>query len=148
MSIYSDVDRLKATLDVFRPLSPEIEARILQKFRLDWNYHSNAIEGNALTIGETHSLLLHGLAAEGKPLRDHIEMRGHNKAILTVENIAKNKYQLDESIIKELHHILLQEPHEISIQKHSGIDRKYIIPGQYKRTPNNVFTSTGEIFYF
>ena len=25
----------------------------MQKFRLDWNYHSNHLEGNSLTYGET-----------------------------------------------------------------------------------------------
>lgn len=39
----------------------------MQKFRLDWNYHSNHIEGNSLSYGETKALLLHGITANGKP---------------------------------------------------------------------------------
>ena len=49
---------LKKELDAFRPLSKEDEYRIMQKFRLDWNYHSNKLEGNSLTYGETKALLL------------------------------------------------------------------------------------------
>ena len=71
MPLFAALDRLKADLDALRPLAPEQEQRVLQKFRLDWNYHSNAIEGNSLTLGETRSLLLHGLTAEGKTVRDH-----------------------------------------------------------------------------
>ena len=33
-------------------------ARAFQKLRLNWNYHSNAIEGNQLTYGETVALLM------------------------------------------------------------------------------------------
>ena len=37
--------------------------------RLEWNYHSNAIEGNFLTLDQTYSLLLNCLTAAGKPMR-------------------------------------------------------------------------------
>jgi len=37
--------QLKQELDELRPLSKEDERRIMQKFRLDWNYHSNHLEG-------------------------------------------------------------------------------------------------------
>ena len=62
MPLFAALDRHKADLDALRPLAPEQEQRVLQKFRLEWNYHSNAIEGNSLTLGETRSLL-HGLTA-------------------------------------------------------------------------------------
>lgn len=35
------IHQRKAEVDALRPLSLEQEGRILQKFRLDWNYHSN-----------------------------------------------------------------------------------------------------------
>ena len=71
MPLFAALNRLKADLDALRPLAPEQEQRVLQKFRLDWNYHSNAIEGNSLMLGVTRSLLLHGLTTEGKTVRDH-----------------------------------------------------------------------------
>ena len=33
--------QLKKELDALRPFNKKDEARIMQKFRLDWNYHSN-----------------------------------------------------------------------------------------------------------
>jgi len=72
---------LKEQLDELRPLKKEDELRIMQKFRLDWNYHSNNIEGNSLTYGETKALLLFGITAQGKPLKDHFEITGHNEAV-------------------------------------------------------------------
>ena len=63
------IDALKAELDQLRPLDRELEERVLQKFRLWWTYHSNAIEGNKLTQGETEMFLMEGLTAKGKPLK-------------------------------------------------------------------------------
>ena len=66
------IDQLKSELDALRPLPPDVLAQVQQKLRLEANYHSNAIEGNSLTLGETRSLILHGLtrsrqAHEGSP---------------------------------------------------------------------------------
>jgi Fic family protein len=44
-----EVSRKKKELDALRPFSQEVEGRVMQKLRLEWNYHSNAIEGNKLT---------------------------------------------------------------------------------------------------
>jgi Fic family protein len=84
MSLFADLDRLRADLDALRSLAPEQEVRVLQKFRLEWNYNSNAIEGNSLTLGETCSLLLHGVAASGKSIRDHDDIRNYNKVVAEV----------------------------------------------------------------
>ena len=39
---------LKLELDKLRPISKEREGKIMQKFRLDWNYHSNHEAGRGL----------------------------------------------------------------------------------------------------
>ena len=43
--------QLHQQLEDLRPLSKEDELRVMQKFRLDWNYHSNHLEGNSLSHG-------------------------------------------------------------------------------------------------
>ena len=140
---------LKKELDTFRPLSNEIEQRIMQKFRLDWNYHSSNIEGNKLTYGETKALLLFGVTAQAKPLHDHLEMQGHNEAIKWLEEIIKNERPLTESFIRELHKLILVEPYEVPAQTPDGKpSTRMITIGQYKSVPNHVKTITGEIFYF
>ncbi|UOR05666.1 Fic family protein [Hymenobacter aerilatus] len=143
------MDLLKRELDELRPLSPEQEARILQKFRLDWNYNSNAIEGNSLTLGETRSLLLHGLTAEGKPLRDHLDIKGHNEAVRGLEEMVHDERPLTEQFIREMHQVLLGEGYDVPAQTPDGQPtRKHVQPGRYKSSPNNVLTVTGEMFYF
>lgn len=140
---------LKKELDELRPLLSDAEQRIMQKFRLDWNYHSNSLEGNALTYGETRVFLLHHITAQGKPLKDHLEIKGHNDAILWIEEVVKQERPLTEQFIRELHKLVLGEPYEVDAQTPDGAPtKKRIQPGQYKTTPNHVKTRTGEIFRF
>lgn len=141
---------LKKKLDLLRPLEKEQEARIMQKFRLDWNYHSNNLEGNSLTYGETKALIMHGITAQGKPLKDHFEIKGHNEAINWILDIVKGSdYPLTENFIRELHTLLLKESYEVDAQTPDGKPtKKRVKVGSYKTSPNHVQTKTGEMFYF
>ncbi len=140
---------LKDELDGLRPIDAEQEKRIMQKFRLDWNYHSNHLEGNSLTYGETKALILFGITAQGKPLKDHFEMTGHDEAVKWVEEVLHNERPLTETFIRELHTLLLKEPYQIDAITPDGVPtKKWVKVGEYKSTPNHVKTSTGEIFRF
>lgn len=61
---FSQLDALKAEWQALQPLQAEPAARLWKKLRLEWNYHSNHIEGNTLTYGETELLLLQRPPAE------------------------------------------------------------------------------------
>ena len=140
---------LKQELDNLRPINTEQENRIMQKFRLDWNYHSNHLEGNTLTYGETKALILFGVTAQGKPLKDTLEITGHNEAIDWVIDMVKGERPLTENFIRELHKMLLREPYEKKAISPDGLPTSRTINvGSYKTTPNHVLTGTGETFYF
>ncbi len=140
---------LKLQLDEIRPLSTEIEQKIMQKFRLDWNYNSTNIEGNTLTYGETKALLLFGHTAQAKPLRDHLEMTGHDEAIKYIEEVVKQERPLNENFVRELHKLILKEPYQVDgITEDGEKVKKWVKIGQYKTSPNHVKTKTGEIFRF
>lgn len=149
MEALEKVERLKAELNALRPISAEMEARIMQKFRLDWNYHSNKLEGNSLTFGETKALILFGLTANGKPLKDHFEITGHDEAIKWIEEIVKGETTLTETFIRQLHTLLLKESYKVDALTPDGKPtRRRIEVGRYKTMPNHVLTRTGEMFYF
>ncbi|MDQ3749912.1 MAG: Fic family protein, partial [Acidobacteriota bacterium] len=149
MNFLMTAEQLKNELDTLRPLDNEAEARIMQKFRLDWNYHSNNLEGNSLTYGETKALILFGITAQGKPLKDHFEITGHNEAINWILEIVKDETPLTEKFIRELHSLLLKESSYKEAQTPNGKPtRRKIEVGKYKTLPNHVNTVTGEIFYF
>ena len=140
---------LKEKLDRLRPIDKVQEGRIMQKFRLDWNYHSNHLEGNSLTYGETKALLLFGVTAQGKPLQDHFEITGHNEAINWVIDVVKGDYPLNENFIRELHTLLLKQSYVVNAITPDGKPtKKRIQVGSYKTSPNHVRTKTGEMFYF
>ena len=122
----------------------------MQKLRLDWNYHSNAIEGNTLTQGETRIFLLHGLTAKGKPLRDHLDLKGHDEAIDYMAAVIRQNDPLTEAALRELHKLLLgKEPYRVPAQTSDGqATRKEIVPGRYKVQPNHVETVTGKVHYY
>lgn len=143
------IDQRKAEVDALRPFSQEQEGRIMQKFRLDWNYHSNAIEGNSLTYGETIAFLMEGLTAKGKPFKDHLDIKGHNEGIDYLMHFIKNRDQLSEKIIRELHEMILVEPYSNPAQTPDGqkVD-KLVTLGKYKTQPNHVKTPTGETHYY
>ncbi len=148
-SVISRVDELKSQVDALRPIDAEQEARVMQMFRLDWNYHSNAIEGNTLTLGETRAFLLHGITAKGKPFRDYLDIKGHNEAIAYLEDMVRGQELLTEAAIRELHRILLVEPYEVDAVTSAGWPtRRRIAVGQYKTAPNHVRTSIGEVHYY
>lgn len=143
------IDQLKRELNAMRPLPPVTVAQLGQKLRIESSYHSNAVEGNSLTLGETRSLILHGLTARGKPMRDHLDIEGHNEAVKAIEDAVQRKCRFTEVFIRQLHTVLLKEPYELDAQTPDGNHAKHRIEiGTYKSKPNNVRTSTGEIYYF
>ena len=149
METLERAEQLKAELDDLRPLDSDAEARIMQKFRLDWNYHSNNLEGNSLTYGETKALILFGITAQGKPLKDHFEITGHNEAINWVLDLVKGDTELTEVFIRELHTLLLKESsYKEALTPDGKPTRRKIEVGKYKTQPNHVITVTGETFYF
>ncbi len=147
--ILDAIDRLNADIDALRPLDPEVEQRVMDKFRLAWNYHSNAIEGNTLSRGETRAFLLEGITAHGKPFKDYLDIKGHDAAIEYLLDYLRSDEQLTEVDIRRLHEILLVEPHEIDAKTPDGrIVKRTVEIGRYKRYPNHVETSTGKIKYY
>ena len=105
--LLTEIDRLKSQLDALRPL-PEHSVRTLhEQHVLEWTYHSNAIEGNTLTLKET-KVVLEGITVGGKSLREHFEAINHGEAIDYVEAIVTGKETLSEWHIKNIHQLVLK----------------------------------------
>ncbi|MXX14072.1 MAG: Fic family protein [Gemmatimonadetes bacterium] len=61
----------------------------------------------------------------------------------------KRNELLNEVFIRNLHKVLLKEPYENDAITQDGQSvKRRIAIGEYKTQPNNVWTSTGEIYYF
>lgn len=102
------IDRKKAELDSRRPLTEGEAERLTEEFVVEYTYNSNAIEGNTLTLWET-DMVLRGLTIAQKPLKDHIEAVGHKDAFYFVRNLVKDQVPLTESVIKQIHYLVLAD---------------------------------------
>ena len=147
---FETINALKAEWDDLQPLLPADERRLWQKLRLEWNYHSNHIEGNTLTYGETLLLLLHGQTHGNHTMREYEEMKAHDVGIEHLRNLAADRGRLITPIdIRDLNKIILKEPFWKPTQTPEGqASRAQVIPGEYKTLPNSVITATGELFEY
>jgi Fic family protein len=62
-------------------LDDDLRRELLAQIRDLWTHNSTALEGNTLSLGDTHFILEEGLTVSGKPVRDHQEVIGHARAI-------------------------------------------------------------------
>ena len=102
------IDEKKAILDTLRPLTAGEVARLKDEFLVEFTYNSNAIEGNTLTLQET-AMVLEGMTIDRKPLKDHLEVIGHRDAFEYMLQLVKEKIQLSERVIKEIHSLVLMD---------------------------------------
>ena len=128
-SLLAQIDRKKVELDGRRPLTAGEAARLNEEFIVEYTYNSNAIEGNTLTLRET-DLVLRGLTIDQKPLKDHLEAVGHKEAFDFVSEPVKDHVPISESIIKQIHYLVLADKKE---------DR-----GVYRRVPVRIMGAQHE----
>lgn len=131
---FKKLDELKAKLDNYRPLSYEAVKNLHEDLVLRWTYHSNAIEGNTLTLQET-KVALEGITVGGKTLREHFEAINHKDAILFIEQLAQKNEFLSEYIIKQIHSLILKNIDD----ENKGTYRKInvLISGAEHKPPQN-----------
>lgn len=148
--VLAEIDLLKAKLDSLLPMKREDEERLWKKFRLEWNYNSNHIEGNTLTYGQTELLLIFDKTTGDHDMREYEEMKAHDVAIKKVVEYANDKSRdLAEADIRELNKLILVRPFwSDAITPDGQPTRKLIQPGEYKKQPNSVRLQNGEIFHY
>jgi Fic family protein len=95
-------------LDALRQgFRPDALDSLDQAHRLDITFTSNAIDGNTLTLGETAAIVENGATVVGKPLKDHLEVVEHAKALEWICGTeARSGPSLSERDIKHLHRLL------------------------------------------
>ncbi len=101
------LDLLKEKLDQYRPLPKAVLDNLHEDLILRWIYHSNAIEGNTLTLKET-KVVLEGITVGGKTWREHLEVINHRGAILFVETLVQKSEIVSEWQVKNIHQLILK----------------------------------------
>lgn len=107
VNFFNEVDNLKKELDSKRPISKETLKSLKESINLEWIYNSNGIEGNTLTLRETQ-VVLEGITVGGKTITEHLEAINHEKAILYLDDLVKDKQPITEWNIKNIHQLILK----------------------------------------
>jgi len=105
--LLSRIDEKMQRLNSVRPLSRDVLKKLHEEMRVLHTYHSNAIEGNTLTLSETQLVLEEGITIGGKSLREHLEATNNAKAFDLLENIAGQKTTIDHITIQEIHEAVM-----------------------------------------
>lgn len=137
-NIKTTIDTIKSEVAAFGELTIEQKKKINYKFRLEWNFNSNSMEGNTLTIEETRSVMIGNLTVNDKPLKDVLEMQGHDQVITEILRIGKGELRLSEKRICEIHSAIMHEEDETKKDK----------IGRWKVEPNMIYNSKGERYDF
>jgi len=114
-------------------LTPEVLHRLRRFFRIKNIYHSNAIEGNRLDIGETRQVVEQGLTLTGKPLKDQAEARNLSDALDYLEALVSGSgTPITEHDLRQIHALVLK-----GIDSHAGAYRnvQVAIGGSKYRPP-------------
>lgn len=96
--------------------------RISQYFKIKGIYHSNAIEGNSLSLGETRRVIEEGITITGKSLRDTVETKNLSHALDFMEDLAvSTEKPITISDLRQIHALIRK-----------GIDDEFA--GVYRKT--------------
>ena len=96
-------------LEFLQDLDHDLRDALLKQLRNLWTHSSTALEGNTLTLGETAFVLEEGLTISGKPLKDHIEVTGHARAIDLLYRLTERGVDLTEHDLFALHRAVQTE---------------------------------------
>jgi Fic family protein len=99
----------KSRLDQLRPLPPDVVARLHADTRVTFTYHSNAIEGNTLSLRETKLAIEDGITVGGHPLREYLEATNHAEAYQHLIDLVRLGTPITIETILLLHHVTMEK---------------------------------------
>ncbi|MBK9246764.1 MAG: Fic family protein [Ignavibacteria bacterium] len=139
LDILARIEECKIQVDALRPISQDSMVKLNERLRLEWDYNSNAIEGNTLTFSETRTLILNGYHSGNKFGRHYEEMKLHHNVLLVLEDLIHQNSPISEVLIRNLHHELMGDKYVItSIDSYGNTTTREGRPGEYKDIPNGV----------
>jgi len=100
------IDELNEKRD--KGLSPEMLNNLKKQLLIKQVYHSNAIEGNKLSLRETE-LILNGMVINERPLKDEIEARSLANATDYLYRLIDGREPLTKRTLLELHGLVMKE---------------------------------------
>jgi Fic family protein len=104
----SHIDKLHAQWAAKKPLSETQLKKMEEYFHTSYTFESNRIEGNTLSLQETHLVINEGITIGGKSMREHLEAVNHKEAIELVKDLVVNNIPFNAYRLKQLHQLILK----------------------------------------
>lgn len=108
-------ERLEAKLSQLnkhRPLPTMALNKIKEALTIEWTYNSNSLEGNTLSLRETHMVLQEGITIKGKSLREHFEAKNHERAINLLYKLVETRDFISVQDILSLQGLIMNSVEE------------------------------------
>lgn len=97
-----DLDHLKKQWIDQKPLNALQLEKLLAYFDVNYTFDSNRIEGNTLTLQETHLVINEGITIGGKSMREHLE------AIDFIRSMVNGTEDLSKRNLLDIHRLVLK----------------------------------------
>jgi Fic family protein len=124
------INELQEAINTHGKIPVDILKKINYKFRLEWNYTSNSMEGNSLTRNETRSVMIGNITVDNKPLKDILEIKGHDEVVVNILKIGKGELNISERRIRDIHRSIMNEDDPA----------KKDMPGNWKKVNNYLYS--------
>ncbi|MFY7963820.1 MAG: Fic family protein, partial [Chitinophagaceae bacterium] len=85
LHLIGKITELQSALSELLPMKEEFKKKLDDKFRLEFSYNSNHLEGNTLTYGETKLLLIFGKTEGNHDKREYDEIEAHDVAFKLIQ---------------------------------------------------------------
>ncbi len=107
------IDTLAIEWKATKPLNAVQLKKMREYFKTEYTFESNRIEGNTLSLQETHLVINEGLTIGGKSMTEHLEAINHADAIEFLYELAGMPTQVTKRNLLDMHRLILK-----------GIDRE------------------------
>jgi Fic family protein len=98
----------RTALDAHRPLPPAVLRVLHEDLQVRLTFHSNAIEGNTLSLRETQLVIEHGITIGGHSLKEHLEAANHAAAYAAMAHLADAATPITLATILDLHRLITE----------------------------------------
>lgn len=104
----AEIDNLKKRWAAQKPLSQIQLQKMNEFFDVNYTFDSNRIEGNTLTLQETHLVVNEGITIGGKSMREHLEAINHYEAVSFIKDMVTGNEDISKRSLLDIHRLVLK----------------------------------------
>ena len=131
--------------NMLKDIKHSIPNSFIDDFDIEYAHNSTAIEGNTLTLDETKTILQDELSVGGKSIREIFEVYNHYNAFNYVKCCVSNGELLSESIVKDIHALLMENIMTGGVYRNDYVD---ISGAKHKPSaPSEMYLQIKDFYY-